>query len=188
MAASWPLQLSDSVNAPLTVVTIPVSGRSPVFVSVIVCAGEDCPVSTPPKFSEAADKLSIAGAQPNPLRATVCVFDPSVNVSVPVAGPRCVGAKASSSWQSAPAASELLHWLVEILNGGVMVMLEIETGAVLLLPASTCSVPEVVPTGTGGNVETWPGAESKLMVVGVSVINPAAVPVPLNSTYGSWPP
>ena len=156
--------------------------------SVIVCTGEDCPVSIPPKLSEVAERLSVCGAQPKPLSATVCVLDPSVKVSFPVAAPRWVGAKASSSWQSAPAASELVHWLVEIVNGGVMAMLLMETDAVPLLPACARYVPEVVPSGTGSNDEVWPGAGSKLMVGGDSVINPAAVPVPLSSTKGSCPP
>jgi len=39
-AASWPLQLSDSVNGPLIVNVIPVNGRSQVLARLTVCASE----------------------------------------------------------------------------------------------------------------------------------------------------
>ena len=155
----------------------------------MVCTGEDCPVTIPPKLSEVAERLSVGGAQPKPLNATVCLLAPSVNVSVPVATPRWVGAKANIIWQSAPGASvPAPHPLVAIVKGEVMAMLVMEIDAVPLLPACTCCEPEAAPTSTGGNWELWPGEASKLRVDGDSVTNPAGVPVPLNSTVGSCPP
>src|SRR5580698_4533021 len=102
----------------------------------MVCVAESCPETVAGKVSEAALKLSLGAAAPLPLSVTVCVPVPSKTVSVPVAGPACVGAKATCIWQLLSAARLVVpQEFVASVNGGVIVTLVIGTAAPPLLAA-----------------------------------------------------
>lgn len=96
--------------------------------SVTVCAGERLPAAVAEKLNADVLRLSVAVESPVPERATVCVPMASTSVSVPVAGPVCVGE--NFSWISQLEFAARLaapQEFVKILNGGVAVRLVIAT-------------------------------------------------------------
>ena len=119
---TWTVQLAPLASvAPQVVVPvakllaeIPVTEKlrlaidePPELVIVSVCAALPTPTACEANVSDAGLTVMAAACRPVPESATVCACSTSVTVSVPVAEPDCVGAKATVSWQLLFAASEL---------------------------------------------------------------------------------
>jgi len=92
-------------NSPLTENRMELSAKSPVLVTVTVCAGESCPSAVSWNVSELGIRLSVGAAAPLPLSNTVCVPALSAKVKVPAAAPDCVGVNVTFTEQAFPAAS-----------------------------------------------------------------------------------
>src|SRR5579863_130770 len=128
---------------------IEVSGSAPELVNDTVCTVESCPSTVPGKLKDVFPRVSVGGAAPVPLSATVCFPSVSIKVSVPVTGPVTVGVNSTLIWQSESTANAVVpHALLEIVKGAVIVRLVMGTAGAPLLLASTCSAAEVVPTST----------------------------------------
>src|SRR5579863_3491849 len=127
--------------------------------------------------SEVVESVSVGAAAPVPLSWTVCVPAPSVMVSVPDAGPDCVGEKATSISHALDAARELPHALAVMAKGPVAATVLMEMAAAPELVAVTESGDEVVPTSTAPKARDG----------GVSETAFEAAPVPL-SGKAIWPP
>src|ERR1700722_13869314 len=157
---------------------MPVSGRSPVLVSVTVCAPESWPTAVDANVIAVGDRISVGAAAPVPLNSTDCVPAPSINSRDPSACPTVVGAKANVSWQAAFAISvEVPQELVDMTKGGVILIPLIGTAFALPFVTSSWSEAEVVPTSTC----------PKLTEAGLMLTEPAGVPLPSSSTFNCPP-
>lgn len=73
----------------------------------------------PGKLSDAGVSVSEGGAAPVPVSATVCAPLLVVRVSVPEAGPVCLGAKVTVSWHALLAAMDAPQALLARAKGAV---------------------------------------------------------------------
>src|ERR1700733_2370793 len=99
-AGSWVPQVFVVWNWALVEIEIAVSSTPPEFVSVTGSAAESWPSAVDGKDSNVRLRTSVGAASPVPLNCTTCVPAPSTKVREPDAGPACVGANTTSSWQT----------------------------------------------------------------------------------------
>jgi len=147
-------------------------------VSVTVCASDCAPAAVGGKLSDVALRESVATAWPIPLSAIVCVPASSTIVSVPVADPACVGAKASWIWQLYCAGSVVVpHELVTMTNGPEIDRLLIDTAVVPLFTACAGKTGDLDPTAV----------DPKSRLDGDRITLSGGSPFPARLTF-SWPP
>src|SRR6478752_6054602 len=127
---------------------IELRGRSPPFVSTMLCAADRCPATVEGNVSDVSARSSVGETAPLPVKATV--WDPTLSLRVkdPLAGPDCLGANSTINWQALFAASELPHPLLASTKGAVTLTLATDIATLLLFSAVICKAADVLPTST----------------------------------------
>jgi hypothetical protein len=104
-----------TVKSPLAITAeIPVSVRSPAFVSVTGSAPLVVPICCAAKLNINGASESVATVTPVPLSEAVCVPTESVMLRLPVHTPRAVGAKSIATVHPVLAASVVPHVFAEM--------------------------------------------------------------------------
>src|SRR5271165_1420133 len=178
-AASCAVQVLVCWNGPLTEMAIDVSGLPPLLVRVMVCPADVTPITVPAKVSEVADNVSVGGAVPSPLSATVTAFTWAVDdviVSVACWAPVAAGVKVSCTVQPAPAARVAPQVVVPVAK------LEAEE-PVICRPTSARGAPPVLVTvSVSGALATLTSWFPKLTLAGFTEKAGGCSPLPVRDT------
>ena len=163
-----------------TTVLVSVSTDPPLFVSVTACAADTSPFPVAANASDAGLNETPAPATPTPLIATVCNRTASVNVSVAVRVPGCVGTNATLSAHVACPASDVPHPFTTVKSPGLIEAFSSVSGTSPAFAIVTCCAALVVPTICCANVSD-PG-------VSVSVAGASPTPVSVAVCVPATPP
>jgi len=176
-AASTIPQPFATVNVGLVETLVRFSAESPELVSVMPCAELVAPVGCEPKLSDKGASVSVAGARPVPLSATVCVAGVALLliVSEPLTPPVAVGANTMLTPHERPAASVPPQVLELTTNSTLVVMPERVSGRPPVLVSVTTCAGLLLPVVVYGKVSDAgrPGARPALLPYR-SVTRPAA--------------